>query len=174
MSLEFHYESTNDHSRMSYRISFPGMYARIGQTDKTTDVLNLSSTGVALKIFSPKVKIGDVMMITFMLDAKVLMANVKIKIVHVDQNREVLGCEYMDFTRSQEQKLDVLILKLQKLEIQRIKQKPNQPKTEEKKEEKPNNSGATNFVRTGVSIYEKGDEQEPVKDEASVSISRWK
>ncbi len=179
MLIDFQYESGNDNPRMSFRVSYDGLVATLASHSATkTNVMNISSTGIALALFSlpngKMIKNGDIIAINLLLEDNLLISNIKIKVVYVNAEKGFCGCEYVDSTRIQAKKLDVIILKLQKLEIQKKKIKAEKKQIQEntvKKTEKE----VKDYNRTGFSIYEKGQDDEASKeDNVKISISKWK
>ncbi len=156
MSFDFQYESSNNSNRQSFRVSYQGLLAQIGNTDIKANVLNMSSTGIALEMFSHKVKNGDILTVSLLLEDNVLISHIKIKVVFANYEKNFIGCEYHEFTRNQGKKIDIIILKLQKLEIQ--KQKMKVKRQEEVKAAKKALE-TKDFERSGTSIYDKGQHE---------------
>ncbi len=161
MSIDFHYEVTSN-PRMSYRIAYPGMGARIESDKVTTTVVNISSTGIALGYFASNRRIGDEFTVDILINNKVLLAGLRVRLVHIDKNMKFLGCEYVECSRSQEKKLDIFILKLQKYEVAKYKRLQKQQEEERSKanfeadlERTSVELDVKDFERTGVSIYER-------------------
>ncbi len=118
MNFDFHYETSNN-PIMAYRITYPGMTVRVGDNEKAYPVPNISSTGIALADVCDKIRKGEIVKLTILLNGHVFLAGLEAQVMHVDKAKNFAGLEYHNVTRPQEQKLDIFILKLQKLEIQR-------------------------------------------------------
>jgi hypothetical protein len=110
--FSFIYEQSSDMPRQAYRARVPGLKAKDLATQKVFQVHDISAFGIALEDEAGVLKIGDALEIDILLKDHSIIAGLKAVVTRC-QNR-VAGLKFLDPTQRQEERLDKLVLEVQK------------------------------------------------------------
>ncbi|WP_027179101.1 PilZ domain-containing protein [Maridesulfovibrio bastinii] len=100
-------------SRGAFRTSLPGLAVRIEGYDKNFQVKDFSVKGVAFCSEEHTFDLETELNISLILGEKELLTDLNIKVVR-DIGDGLMGCVFVDLDMYQEQRLDKLVLEVQK------------------------------------------------------------
>lgn len=116
----FSFEMVSDGPRQAYRARVPGLMAKNLATQKLYPVQDISAGGFSLEAPEGDLPSGKMLEFDVLLKDHVIIAGLK-----AEQSRNgngVTGLKFTDLTRRQEERLDKLVLEVQKHFISKSKQ----------------------------------------------------
>lgn len=113
-------------SRGAFRTSLSGLTIRVEGVETTFSVKDFSVKGLAFAAGDNKFEIGSELTVTLILCHKELLSGMKVKVVR-DIGEGLIGCRFIDLDKYQEQRLDKLVLEVQKHMILLRKKKGSKP-----------------------------------------------
>lgn len=119
--MDISFDSKNM-ARGAFRTSIPGLVVKVSGHSAPFPVKDFSVNGLAFSAGEVKFKVDDEFTVDFVLGKKVLLAGLTIKIVR-DIGKGLMGCSYVDLDKYQEERLDKLVLEVQKRMIALRKKK---------------------------------------------------
>ncbi|WP_432737614.1 PilZ domain-containing protein [Maridesulfovibrio sp. FT414] len=119
--MDISFDSKNQ-SRGAFRTSIPGLVIKISGHPAPLVVKDFSVGGLAFASGGRRYNVGDQFKVDFVLGPKVLLAGLTIKVVR-DIGEGLMGCIYVDLDKYQEERLDKLVLEVQKRMIMLRKKK---------------------------------------------------
>jgi hypothetical protein len=115
----FTYESSSGSSRHAYRARVPGLVARDCATQALYPVNDISAGGMSLEDEAGSLKAGDVLSMDVLLKDHVILTGLAAEVAR--RHETVAGLKFTDLTRRQEERLDKLVLEVQKYLISKSK-----------------------------------------------------
>ncbi len=119
MDIAFDNKNT---ARGAFRTSIPGLVLKIPGHPAPLPVKDFSVNGLAFAAGKDRFKVDEEFTVDFVLGKKVLLSGLTIKIVR-DIGKGLMGCTYVDLDKYQEERLDKLVLEVQKRMIALRKKK---------------------------------------------------
>ncbi|WP_320170635.1 PilZ domain-containing protein [Maridesulfovibrio sp.] len=119
--MDISFDSKNQ-ARGAFRTSIPGLAIKISGKPAPYSVKDFSVNGLAFSSGGRKFNVGEQFSADFVLGPKVILSGLTIKIVR-DIGKGLMGCIYVDLDKYQEERLDKLVLEVQKRMIMMRKQK---------------------------------------------------
>ncbi|MFP5223483.1 MAG: PilZ domain-containing protein [Acidobacteriota bacterium] len=117
--LTFTYETPSSMPRQSYRARVPGLVGRDIASQTVYHVRDISAGGVSLEDPAGALKIGDVLEMDVLIRDRVIIADLRAEVArHVGTTA---GLKFTGLTRHQEERLDKLVLEVQKHLISKSK-----------------------------------------------------
>ena len=116
--FEFKLDLPWESKRSAYRAHVPGLYAFIHEKERQYEVHDLSATGLAFFDGPEGFSVGKLLTIDLSMNGKVFVQGIPAVVVRVQDNG-LTACLLEELDRWQEEKLDKLILEVQKLLIAR-------------------------------------------------------
>ncbi|MFZ5427227.1 MAG: PilZ domain-containing protein [Thermodesulfobacteriota bacterium] len=117
--LNFSYEPESDVPRQAYRAKVPGLTARVAASGAGYNVQDVSAGGVSLEDPGETLKGGDVLELDLLLKDRVIIAGLRAQLAR--RHKESAGLKFTDITQRQEERLDKLVLEVQKYLISKRK-----------------------------------------------------
>jgi len=117
--LFFTYESTSDVPRQAYRARVPGLLGRDVATKTVYLVHDISAGGISLEDPAGALKTGDGLELDVLIKDRTIIAGLRAEVArHVET---IAGLKFTGLTQHQEQRLDKLVLEVQKHLISKSK-----------------------------------------------------
>jgi len=113
------YESSSGTSRKAYRTRVPGLAVKDCATRKVYPVQDISAAGVSLMDEEGTLKEGDGLHMDVVLKDRSIVAGLLAEVARRHGN--VAGLKFKDLTQRQEERLDKLVLEVQKYLISKSK-----------------------------------------------------
>jgi len=110
--MKIFYDSKN-RARGAFRTSIPGLAIKLEGRPASYAVKDFSVNGLAFTAGNNGFKVDDQFKIDFILGGRVLLSGLVIKIVR-DIGEGLMGCVFVDLDKYQEERLDKLVLEIQK------------------------------------------------------------
>ncbi|WP_027720887.1 PilZ domain-containing protein [Maridesulfovibrio zosterae] len=110
--MEILFESKNQ-ARGAFRTSLPGLVIKITGRTGAYSVKDFSVNGLAFSSGKEPFNVDEQFEIEFILGKKVLLSNLEAKVVR-DIGDGLMGCVFVDLDKYQEERLDKLVLEVQK------------------------------------------------------------
>jgi len=117
--LFFTYEPETDVPRQAYRAKVPGLSARDKATGSGYSVQDISAGGLSLDDRNETLKKGDAIEIDVLLKDRVIIAGLKAEVAR--RQNETAGLKFTGLSQRQEERLDKLVLEVQKYLISKNK-----------------------------------------------------
>jgi c-di-GMP-binding flagellar brake protein YcgR len=106
-------EGDEERLRKAYRTRVPGFLAKMEENGKIYAVKDVSASGFAVEDPSGTLREEQTHTVTFYLNKKTFLAEVRARVVRVLDN-SIAGLNFVDLDRRQSMKLDKLVLEIQK------------------------------------------------------------
>lgn len=117
--LTFTYETPSGMPRQAYRARVPGLVGRDIASQTVYHVRDISAGGVSLEDPARALKTGDVLELDVLIRDRVIIAGLRAEVArHVETTA---GLKFTGLTRHQEERLDKLVLEVQKHLISKSK-----------------------------------------------------
>ncbi|XPV74994.1 MAG: PilZ domain-containing protein [Desulfovibrio sp.] len=100
--------------RGAFRCRIPGLLVRVRETGKVYHVEDISASGFAFKADIKKFKEDADLTIDLFLSKKPIVAGVVTRVIRLIAPKQLVGCSFDSITQKQEEKLDKLVLEVQK------------------------------------------------------------
>ncbi|CCO22157.1 PilZ domain-containing protein [Maridesulfovibrio hydrothermalis] len=119
--MDISFDSKNA-ARGAFRTSLPGLVIKISGYPEPHNVKDFSVNGLAFASGKDKFEVDSQFEIDFILGKKVILSGLVVKVVR-DIGKGLIGCVFVDLNKYQEERLDKLVLEVQKRMILLRKQK---------------------------------------------------
>ncbi len=110
--MEISFESKNQ-ARGAFRTSIPGLVIKISGRPKPYAVKDFSVNGLAFASDKDSFGVDEQFEVDFILGKKVLLSGLVLKVVR-DIGKGLMGCIFVELDKYQEERLDKLVLEVQK------------------------------------------------------------
>lgn len=117
--LSFTYDAGPEANRQAYRASIKGLMAQAVVTRDVYAVHDISAGGISLRDTRGSLKPGDTLAIDIQLNGRVLIAGLAAEVAR--RHEDVAGLRFKDLSRRMEERLDKLVLEVQKYLITKSK-----------------------------------------------------
>lgn len=117
--LDFSYEGDANEHRKAYRASLPGISALAAGAPEPYDVGDISAGGLSLVDPRGMLQPGDECALDLVCKGRKLISGLAARVAR--RNGCLAGLTFKDLTQAQEQKLDKLVLEVQKYQITQSK-----------------------------------------------------
>lgn len=118
--LKFSIQKKDAGPRRAYRAKVPGLKAVIPAKGGEYEVIDLSATGMSLKDEDGVLREGELLECDLFLNRRIFLSEIKTRVMRVKKG--VAGCNFESVDRHKEERLDKLILEVQKRLIATRKQ----------------------------------------------------
>lgn len=98
--------------RRSFRVRYPGLVCRIAELQKVFRVRDVSATGLGIEVKGKRIKAGARLHLVLGAEGKALIKGLVLRVVRHDEG--LLGGEFEELDRAQEDRLNQLVLDAQK------------------------------------------------------------
>ena len=115
----FTYEPASDAQRQAYRTRVPGLMAKDAGTQATFQVNDISALGMSLEDPGETLKQGDARQFDVLLKDQAIVTGLMAQVAR--HQASVAGLKFTDLTQRQEERLDKLVLEVQKHLISKSK-----------------------------------------------------
>lgn len=115
----FTYEQSPGAPRKAYRARVPGLVARDCATQTVFPVNDISAGGISLEDDAAALNVGNVLNIDVLLRDHVILTGLLAEVAR--RKDHVAGLKFTDLTQRQEERLDKLVLEVQKYIISKTK-----------------------------------------------------
>lgn len=115
----FTYQPDSGSARHAYRARVPGLEARAGATQLVYPVHDISATGMSLDDEAGRLEPGNCLEFDVLLKDHVIITGLKASVAR--RQDRLAGLKFTDLTRRQEERLDKLVLEVQKHMISKSK-----------------------------------------------------
>jgi hypothetical protein len=110
--LRFSIEKKDAGPRRAYRAKVPGLKAVVPSKGGEYEVVDLSSTGMSLRDEEGALQEGELLECDLFLNRRIFLSEIKSRVMRV--RKGVAGCNFESVDRHKEERLDKLILEVQK------------------------------------------------------------
>lgn len=117
--LFFTYESPSEGPRQAFRAHVPGLLGKDAATQALFPVRDISAGGISLEDQTGALKIGDILELDVLIRERTIISALKAEVAR--RVETVAGLKFTGLTRHQEERLDKLVLEVQKYLISKSK-----------------------------------------------------
>jgi c-di-GMP-binding flagellar brake protein YcgR len=118
-NIGFIYQADIEAKRQAFRTSLPGLTARLSVTGDSLPVRDISAGGLSMDDVKERFAVGDQMELDLFIKDKLIIAGLKVQIAR--RAGQQTGLRFLDLDLRQEQRLDKLVLEIQKFMISKGK-----------------------------------------------------
>lgn len=111
-SISLKSEDAQAKKREALRIRVDNLFVHVSRLNKKYPVTDISATGLGFAFEKPRVKAGVELVMTIILDGKVVAKDVQCKVMRHD--RGSVGCVFVDLDRAQDDAVHGIVLRGQK------------------------------------------------------------
>jgi c-di-GMP-binding flagellar brake protein YcgR len=115
----FTYEPASDVQRQAYRARVPGLMARDVANQAQYHVHDISALGISLEDPGGALKPGDALVVDIQLKDQPIIVGLRAQVAR--HHSSVAGLKFTDLSQRQEERLDKLVLEVQKYLISKSK-----------------------------------------------------
>ncbi|WP_285906339.1 PilZ domain-containing protein [Pseudodesulfovibrio pelocollis] len=111
-SISLKTEDAQSKKREALRIRVDNLFVHVSRLNKRYPVTDISATGLGFAFEKPRIKAGVDLVMTIILDGKVMAKDVQCKVRRHD--RGSVGCAFVDLDRAQDDAVHAIVLRGQK------------------------------------------------------------
>jgi len=111
-SISLKTEDAQSKKREALRIRVNNLFVHVSRLNKRYPVTDISATGLGFAFEKPRIKAGVDLVMTIILDGKVMAKDVQCKVRRHD--RGSVGCAFVDLDRAQDDAVHAIVLRGQK------------------------------------------------------------